>query len=93
MVVDKAVHHCESLVAERAGGGGSSNDNYKAAQLTGNMIRSRDDGQRKAEEGHARLKVKAALFYADDGLVASTNPGWLQSTFDTLTGIFNCIGL
>ena len=31
--------------------------------------------------------MKAALFYADDGVVASTDPGWLQSAFDMLTGL------
>ena len=45
------------------------------------------------EEGNARLKVKAGFFYADNGLVASTDPGWLQSDFDTLTGIFGRVGL
>ena len=29
------------------------------------------------------------IFYADDGMVASTDPDWLQGEFDTLTGIFN----
>ena len=37
--------------------------------------------------------VKAAFFYAEDGLVASTDPGWLHSAFDTLTGIFNRVRL
>ena len=26
-------------------------------------------------------------------MVASTNPGWLQTAFDTLTGIFDQVGL
>ena len=29
----------------------------------------------------------------DDGLVASTNPGWMQYVFDTLIGIFDRVGL
>ena len=29
------------------------------------------------------------LFYADDGLVVSTDPDWLQEEFDTLTGLFD----
>ena len=37
--------------------------------------------------------MKATFFYADDRLVASTNPGWLQSEFYTLTGIFGRVGL
>ena len=37
--------------------------------------------------------MKAEFFYADDGLVASTDPGWIQSVFDTLTGLFEQVGL
>ena len=29
----------------------------------------------------------------DERLVASTDPGWIQSAFDTLTGIFNRVGM
>ena len=46
-------------------------------------------GRRRAEEGHQRMKVKEALFYAKDRMVASTDPGWIQSEFDTLMGIFD----
>ena len=45
------------------------------------------------EEGHARLTVKGALFYADNGMVASTDLGWLQLEFDTLLGILDRVGL
>ena len=37
--------------------------------------------------------MKAAFLYADDGLVAPTDLGWLQSAFDTLTGLFDRVGL
>ena len=37
--------------------------------------------------------MKAELFYAYVRLVASTDPGCLQSEFDTLTGIFERAGL
>ena len=40
-----------------------------------------------------QLKVKAEFFYTDDKMVASTDPGWLQSAFDTLTGIFKRVGI
>ena len=33
------------------------------------------------------------VFYADDRVVASTDPVWLQTTFDMLMGIFNHVGL
>ena len=39
------------------------------------------------------LKVKALLFYTYDRMVASTNPGWIQTVFDTQTGIFDRVGL
>ena len=45
------------------------------------------------EEGHTSLKFKAALFYADDSLVDSTDPGWLQLAFDKLTGLFDRVGI
>jgi hypothetical protein len=32
-------------------------------------------------------------FYIDDGLVASRDPVWLQSSFDVLVGLFEHIGL
>ena len=37
--------------------------------------------------------MKAELFYADDVKVASTNPGWIQTAFNTLMGIFDWVGL
>ena len=37
------------------------------------------------------MKVKAALLYSDDGMVASTNLGWLQTAFDMLTGLFDLV--
>ena len=61
--------------------------------MAGRMIQGQEDGQRRAEEGHQRLTVKAALFYADYGMVASIDPGWLQSAFDMLTELFDWMGL
>ena len=29
----------------------------------------------------------------EDGLVASTDPEWLQGEFDTLTGLFDRVGI
>ena len=56
-------------------------------------IRASNNGRRQTEKGHMRLKVKAEFFYADYGMVGSTNPGWIQTTFDMLTGIFKQVGL
>ena len=36
---------------------------------------------------------QAALFYADDGMVASSDPRWLQWAFSTLVGLFDRVGL
>ena len=57
------------------------------------MIRYRYDGKKRAEEGHQRLMVKAEFLYVDGGMLASTDPGWLQSEFDMLVGIFDQVGL
>ena len=54
---------------------------------------NKTEGRRRAEEGNERLMVKATLFYADDGLVASIYLGWLQSEFDTLKGVFDLVGI
>ena len=36
---------------------------------------------------------QASLFYADNGMVASSDPCWLQGTFNTLVGLFDRLGL
>ena len=36
---------------------------------------------------------QAALFYADDGMVASLDPVWLQGAYNTLVGLFDRVGL
>ena len=36
---------------------------------------------------------QVALFYADDGMVASSDPRWLQGAFNTLVGMFDKVGL
>ena len=35
------------------------------------------------QEGQRQI----SLFYVDDGIVASSYPGWLQGAFDTLVGL------
>ena len=45
------------------------------------------------EEGRAILKVKSEFFHTENGLVASTDPGWKQLMFDTLIGIFDRVGI
>ena len=35
----------------------------------------------------------SALFYTDDGIVASSDPGWLQGSLRTLVGLFHQVCL
>ena len=39
------------------------------------------------------MKVQGALLYVDSIMVAPTDPGWLQTTFDMLMGLFDRVGL
>ena len=45
-------------------------------------------GERGREGRH-----QDALFYADNGMVASSDPCWLQWAFTTLVGLFDRVGL
>ena len=36
---------------------------------------------------------QAALFYTDDGMIASSEPRWLQWAFTQLVGLFDRVGL
>ena len=73
--------------------GESSGDKGDGTQMAGRKIRDRDDGRQWAEEGHQRLTVKEEFFYAGDGVVDSTDSGWLQLAFDFLMGLFDWVGL
>ena len=72
--------------------GVDSSDN-DAAYPASRTIRACDNGRRWTEDGHTRLKVKAYFFYAYNKMVASTDPGWTQTKFDTLTGLFERVRL
>ena len=45
-------------------------------------------GGRRREGRHQN-----ALFYMDDGMVALSDPGWLQGAFGTLLGMFDLMDL
>ena len=51
------------------------------------------------EEAEARGEIglegrhQAALFYADDGMVVSSDPAWIQGAFTALVGLFDRVGL
>ena len=50
------------------------------------------EAETRGERGR-ELRHQAALFYADNGMVASSNPLWLQWEFTTLVGLFDQVGL
>ena len=87
------VCHLESLLVAEREGGNSRCDIYGGAKTMGRPIWDRDDGKQWAEEVHQRLTVKVALCYTDNGVVDSTDPGWLQLVFNLLTGVFDWVGL
>ena len=39
------------------------------------------------------MRLKEVVLYADNGMVSSTNPGWLHTAVDTLTVLFDRVGL
>ena len=39
------------------------------------------------------VRNRQVLFFADDGLLASRDPTWLQNSFDILISLFECVGL
>ena len=47
----------------------------------------------KREQMGKEGRHQASLFYADDGMVASSDPHWLQWAFNALVGLFERVGL
>ena len=56
--------------------------------VTMELAESEKQGERGNEGSH-----QVSLFYADDGMVALSNPRWLQWEFDTLVSQFDRVGL
>ena len=51
-------------------------------------------GDSGGQDGWGREVIHhLAFFYADDGLVASTDPVWIQGLFNNLTGLFYRVGI
>ena len=46
-----------------------------------------EESDKRGERGK-EVRHQAALFYADDGMVASSDPRWLQWAFNDLVGLF-----
>ena len=51
-----------------------------------------EDAEKRGERGKEG-RHQAALFYADDGMLASSNPRWLQWAFNDLVSLFKCVGI
>ena len=51
-----------------------------------------DDAEKRGERGK-EVRHQAALFYADNGIVALSNPRWLQWEFNALVSLFERGGL
>ena len=50
------------------------------------------DAEERGELGKEG-RHQAALFYTDDGMVASSDPRWLQGAYNTLVGLFERVGM
>ena len=56
------------------------------------LLLATQEAERRAERGRER-RHQAALFYADNGMIASSDPRWLQWAFMILVGLFDRVGL
>ena len=50
------------------------------------------EAERRGERGR-EVRHQAALSYADDGMLASSNPQWMQWDLTQLVGLFDRVGL
>ena len=53
------------------------------------MVESADGQGGRGREG----RNQNPLFYADDGMIALSDPGWLQGALSTLVGLFDWVGM
>ena len=51
-----------------------------------------EEAEMRREQGREG-RHQATLFYADNGMVASSDPRWLQWVFTTLVGLFERVGM
>ena len=56
------------------------------------LLLATKEAERRGERG-GEGRHQAALFYADDGMIASSDPRWLQWAFTILVGLFDRVGL
>ena len=53
------------------------------------MVESAEERGKRGQDG----RNQAALFYAEYGMVASSDTRWIQGTFSTLVGLFDRVDL
>ena len=53
------------------------------------VIEGGEERGKRGQEG----RHQTSLFYAGDGMVASSDPRWLQGAFNTLVGLFDRVVL
>ena len=53
------------------------------------LVEGAEERGERGQEG----RHQATLFYADNGMVASPYPHWIQGAFSTLVGLFDRVGL
>ena len=51
-----------------------------------------DEAEKRGDRGKEG-RHKSSLFYADDDMVASSDPRWLQWAFNSLVSLFERVGL
>ena len=51
-----------------------------------------EEAEKRGERGWEG-RHQATLFYADNGMVVSSDPCWLQWAFNTLVGLFDHVGM
>ena len=56
------------------------------------LLLATKEAERRGERGREG-RHQAALFYADDGMIASSDPRWLQWAFTILVGLFDRVGM
>ena len=56
------------------------------------LLLATQEAERRGERGRER-RHQAALFCADDGMIGSSDPRWLEWVFTILVGIFDRVGL
>ena len=51
-----------------------------------------EEAEARGETGR-EVRHQLAIFYADNGMVVSSDPAWIQGAFTALVGIFDRVGL